>query len=183
MGMTYQRPNVDPVGSKTRPCSVADAGPRAETFLAALAAIDPSCPFPRAKLKPDILPADVLPWLALFQSNGDRFDCRLFGTGLTRGYGADMTGRSLDRFWTGERPDVTMATYRRALTQTRPTVTLTEFEMPEGRMRYARVLVPLADEAGRPGWVLSLIDLKTPIKFRSILEVLADGPDHLRMPL
>lgn len=182
-GMTYQRPNVVPVGSRTRACTPAEAGRRSLALLAALSAVDPSCPFPRKSLRPEILPADLLPWLALFQYRDDRFDCRLFGTGLARLYGADMTGRSLDAFWTGEPPEVTLATYKQALTHREPTTTLTEFDMPEGRMTYARLLMPLTDDAGQPAFLFALIDLWTPLRVRSLLDVLADGPDHLSMPL
>lgn len=181
--MTYGRPNVDPVGSRTRDCTPGQAGPRTQALLESLAAVDPACPFPRALLKPDIFPADLLPWLALFQLADDRFQCRLFGTGLCRAYGADMTGRPLEAFWTGEPPRTTDATYRQALDRDRPTVTLTEFDMPEGRMTYARALVPLADAAGRRNGLLVLIDMKTPLKVRSLLGVLDAGPDHLHMPL
>lgn len=181
--MAYQRPNVVPVRSRTRACTPSEAGPRSLSLLAALAAVDPSCPFPRKSLRPDIFPPALLPWLALFESKDNGFGCRLFGTGLARYYGADMTGRSLDTFWTGEPPEVTLATFRRALTHGEPTTTLTEFDMPEGRMTYARVLMPLADDASQPLFILALIDLQTPPKVRSILATLAAGPDYLSMPV
>lgn len=178
--MGYERPAVEPRKSSTRALTEVDLGTAGSRLLAALRAVDPACPFPRARLTPDILPPECLPHLCLFEAlpDGD-FRCRLFGTGLTKAYGLDMTGRMLADFWTGEPAAVTAETYKRALTLDRPTLTVTACRLDEETMRYERVLVPLCDGEGVPRYVLALVDVQDIPRHYTVLERLTPSRDRL----
>lgn len=169
--MGYRRPAVEPRKSSTRPLSEDDLGAAGQRLLNALRVVDPACPFPRARLSPDMLPPECLPHLCLFETVSDgAFRCRLFGTGLTTVYGADMTGRLLDDFWTGEPSDVTAEVYRRALAADRPTLTVTACRLDEETMRYQRILMPLCDGDGTPRFILALVDVQESPRPFTVLE-------------
>lgn len=50
----------------------------------------------RADFDPVELPPELLPWITIFDVEGERFRIRLVGTGIVEALGEDTTGRYLD---------------------------------------------------------------------------------------
>ena len=115
----------------------------------------------RNALDPSAIPA-LLRHLQIHQreANG-RFRCRLSGTAIVQQLGRDATGAYLDEAIRPEAVAGRMRIFNRALETGMPVAYSGVMEVPgKGMKAYQRLLLPLADAAGKPSFVLSVMAFK-----------------------
>jgi len=112
----------------------------------------------RAAIRPEEIPR-LLPYLALLDVLGEppRFRIRLFGTGLVRTYGEDLTGRFADEIDLDTvGPDI-VAQLTALVRECRPVVARVRFtKAADGRhLQYERIALPLSDDGGTVNMILA----------------------------
>jgi len=112
----------------------------------------------RGRFDPLDLPA-LLPRLQLHERNADqRFLCRLSGTAVVENLGRETTGKFLDETLPATEYASRAAIFSRALDEGRPLLYSGTLVVPDRDWKhFHRLLLPLANAAGLPTYVLSLL--------------------------
>ena len=164
---------ADFVHSETSEVATADLGRVCAPVLSYWQAHAGGGVMPKSALDPTALPHAVLPHLMLFDvlDEGREFRTRLYGTGLASTYGSELTGKYLHEMETGEPPSLTYRLFGRVVAEARPMATRTRFLIGRDMLAYERLLLPLADAAGRTAYVLAALAMLDEPPPHSLLEM------------
>jgi hypothetical protein len=113
----------------------------------------------RADFDPTQLPPKLLPWMTIFDVEGERLHIRLVGTGIVEALGKDTTGQYLDEL---PNTDVLHARARWAVENAKPFfVTDMTMVWDEDRWgRYSVLCAPLADDGTNVDKLLYLMSFE-----------------------
>jgi hypothetical protein len=122
------------------------------------------------------LPRKILPHVFLYEHTDEgRFRCRLAGTAITREFGQDPTRFHLDELIVPSSLESRQVLFRGVLQTRRPVVYGGRLANTEHQWKpFRRVLMPIADSAGKPCFVFGMVTFPKPIagQFRETDEAL-----------
>lgn len=128
---------------------------------------------PRRQFDPVEMPPVILPWLALFdEPEPGSFFCRLFGTGLVRRHGREMTGAALTDIVTSEPVDDILARFTAVIRDRKWQVSRIFTRINRRDVTYERVLIPLSRPDDSVGWVAGFIGFLQLPERQSVLDLL-----------
>jgi len=113
---------------------------------------------PRSAIAPEEIAVELLPNIALLDVVGElpRFRIRLFGTGLARAYGEDVTGKYLDEIDFGSIASEVSARFTEVVRKCRAQAVRVQLSKQKERryLEYERIALPLSQDGVRVNMIL-----------------------------
>lgn len=98
----------------------------------------------RADIAPEEIP-DLLPWIFLIETVGDRLRVRLAGSSVTGEYGGQLTGAFVDEVDLDHVTARAIGEYRKSARDFQPIASKWQYQKKDGRhLDYERLILPLS---------------------------------------